>query len=645
MVTPFPKRYLAALVPFLSMWMTGCNGPSNNIAAPVTPTASSCTTDGCVTAFFLDEPVGGLNYECDTVKAVTAADGSLSCPNDSVATFYLQAANGTRKMILGTAKIHRPTSLTGFVNPNFVFITPKDLVSGGQDLISLSADNITGRKITNILRFLQAMDSSGSPAVNSPSRRIAISEEDKKALENLDKDFSEDLFGSESFDDLVKPVLSNMKVPRSLPKSQDAQDRFLANEKVTLAGGYEVSPLALQVSVDNAGTLGDYAMTGRLGDTVQITDGNGNVINEKTNYAVESLLFILDREAKMIGTGLEWQNEVQSNPVLGSTNIPQSVAIMYLYSKPKVLRPVSSDVGFQPNGDVKPGFDFQVLDDNNAVDGYVGITQGRLERGFLFGYPQKYRELFGLGQSEPVDSKYMGKWIRRNSSNAVPAGGTYSGAVTLQRTRYQIDPFLDPAYWKTQTNSTAGQTPIFPMHLQLTLRDNNKDKCAPDGCTFGPIGISILENGNIVSDINNDCNAGLNPATMKDLSGQQEYRLGLVTAILHELNSHFVSPLILIPDMPGVPVWQDLRGTLIGMTTGAAGGKRVKLNITKAADRSFGISDASAANSTADATWVNYVNFLKFSQLHPTDLSARIPEAQGIITSVTAQTCYTPTPL
>ena len=263
-----------------------------------------------------------------------------------------------------------------------------------------------------------------------------------------------------------------------------------------------------------------------------------------------------------------------------------------------------------------------------------------MEYGFILGHPVFYRNLFGLSDSEPVDPKKIGAWKRLG-----PTGLTqYEGSATLQRFR-TLDPFLDPVVWKTMSTLPSGQNakPVFPLHLSMTLRNNDTrplSSCGASGCVVGKINFTVLENGNIVSDVDQDCSALKTDGSDQDAEGQQEYRLGTVAALIQELSSNYFSPVMLIPHITG---WEALYGTQIGMTTSAGGGK-VKIGFSAVHAGSVSILDNEAENSVAPATWVNYVKFHRFSQTSPVPRTAEIPTAQGVVSDIQLQACYNPLP-
>ena len=199
----------------------------------------------------------------------------------------------------------------------------------------------------------------------------------------------------------------------------------------------------------------------------------------------ESLFFIVDRDAKSIGLGLEWRDTLDIATL--DTTLLQKIL---LDKSPTPLTFTSQDIGFDVTGKVKP--EFKLLTESGDT---IEITQGVMTKGNLLGNDFFYRNVYGLTTSDTVDSTSFGKW-RRTGALAL------EGTVNISKVR-DTAPYLDAAIWKTKDSSSSA--PIFPLHLKLTFRDSDAKTCPSTGCVVGEMGISILENGNIITDRNNNC--------------------------------------------------------------------------------------------------------------------------------------------
>lgn len=98
---------------------------------------SDDSTSNKTAGHFIDSPVEGLNYECDTVKGVTDSNGTFFCEKAPI-TFKLG------EMTLGT--------LNAFTKDTKVY---------PQDLLELPRDNFTDEKLIKLIRLLQSIDDDG----------------------------------------------------------------------------------------------------------------------------------------------------------------------------------------------------------------------------------------------------------------------------------------------------------------------------------------------------------------------------------------------------------------------------------------------------------------------------------------------------
>ncbi|MCB1660957.1 MAG: hypothetical protein KDI39_22305, partial [Pseudomonadales bacterium] len=101
--------YRLLALPALVALLSACGEGSNSLTDPKISEAETTTTcqdkDFCLTGQFVDEPVVGLNYICNLVEGVTDENGLFSCPDNSVATFFLKSATGNRQIILGKYRV------------------------------------------------------------------------------------------------------------------------------------------------------------------------------------------------------------------------------------------------------------------------------------------------------------------------------------------------------------------------------------------------------------------------------------------------------------------------------------------------------------------------------------------------------------
>ncbi len=636
------KLLLASAISALCAGLAGCGAGSNNLADPVsdTPTSSTCGANSglCITGQFVDEPVSGLNYECDTVRSVTTAEGYFNCPNNSVVTFYLQAENGKRRITLGTMIVKALVisvydSATGKskLEPQLLQVSPLNLVEGGDKFDDLDTVGLPTTKAVNIIRLLQSLAASGA-ALPAPSGRIHITEEIKAHLESLTEDVGSGTFGSTpQIEAALKPFLEKAAV--TLPTANAAKARFINNYRIVHSGLYEATPQVFSIPRLNEPDL-ESGMVGQKGDTVVVGE------NRIADKAVEAILMLIDRDNKSISLGLEWRGTVESKTT--DDTVAKSVSDLRFKTAPVDLQPVSDNLGFSLSGKIKTGINFGVQDVDSLVSqGQIRITKGTSRHGYIVSHPFIYRSLFGLAETAEVPDEFIGTWERVENDNSV----SYTGTMNLERKR-RFDPLLDPAGWKTLDTVKSGERPVFPLHMRLTLRNNDISAAtgcpAQEGCTVGTVGVTVLPNGNIVSDINNDC--GAVDGGLMDTSGQQEYRLGAVSALFMLNNRYFISPVMLFTKIPG---WEQYYGTLLG-----AAGRKARIDISGVLNGNISMltfemnpKDVSKL-SDGPAEWLNYPRTLRLQQTQPVsqDKTADLPKAQGVVSGTALQACYNPQP-
>lgn len=604
MMLPFRLLILSTVISVLVLQLSGCGESSNNLNDPATEQINTITkcdskTDICTSGQFIDEPVSGLNYSCNQVTGITDSDGFFSCPNNSVVTFYLQAEKGKYKITLGSYLIKSIGNIIGSRQNTLLQITPKD---------------ITKSDSTGILQLLQLMDSDGYNNKTDVLNRIVITNNDKRFIDLLARDLSaSEVTNTTILAKALEPIIA--KLERPLPLPTDAISRFERSLKVLQSGVYEVSPFIVAV----ADKSNNKFYTGMVGQTP--------LSNEK---AFEGLFFIIDRDEKLIGTGLEWR------PTLDLTSTDDVLLQKVLFDTvPQQLQFSSQDVGFNTNGTIKANFKL-IADDQSIIE----ITQGVMSKGNLLGNDFFYRNTYGMATTEAVTQTDLGKWKRTGTIDL-------TGSVTISKTR-NISPFLDASIWTTKENS---QTPVFPLHLKLTLKDKDLTTCAGTGCLVGDMGISILENGNIISDVNNNCRAV--DADMKELFEQSspadllltEHRLGVISTTLQDDTvGAAISPILLVDNWArNHAEWGKFFGFYMGMQSGLAGGPKVQINITNVRNKVVSIQnqkDEQEAGRGSTALWANYVKLLTaYSKVPATAQTLAINQAQGYVSAIEVQPC------
>jgi hypothetical protein len=157
-----------------------------------------------------------------------------------------------------------------------------------------------------------------------------------------------------------------------------------------------------------------------------------------------------------------------------------------------------------------------------------------------------------------------------------------------------VDTFLDPLVFKTAANVGSGNKPIFPLYGVLTFTYMDTNKVTQ---TLGTQGIAILANGNIVTDMNQQC-LPVDPTTLKDAVGTQQYRIGLVGAAFQgitNISARYISPIFVLSGQQF--------GALDGVQLGTLDlSPSSKVNVQGALSGNINMSDNSNVISTDSST-------------------------------------------
>jgi hypothetical protein len=160
---------------------------------------------------------------------------------------------------------------------------------------------------------------------------------------------------------------------------------------------------------------------------------------------------------------------------------------------------------------------WQMMDANNAVQTQtITMTGGVTDRDTVSGSIDFYTTIFPTETAPSASSGILGTW------NMVDTAGTASSAITngiYSLIRYvSATPTLDPDAWGPIRSANR-----FPLNFSVTFYDGNGN---PINTT--PVRMSVLADGNIVSDLHNECASTLNPDTLLNADGTQEFPLGVV---------------------------------------------------------------------------------------------------------------------
>lgn len=507
--------FYALVTVLLGHLLSGCT-ESTNIAASGSAGVSSCGSlidANCVAGRFIDEAVENLDYECGlagvgTVRSKTEIDGSFSCPNNSVAIFSLvNPDDPDQKIILGEVKIKRPADIYADASPSgpaeeeatpslYFYVTPYSLAGGVNKQTS-------DQRALNIARLLQTMNTDPTSA-NLASRRIIISNDDKRLIvsslfdENIDDIFvldpapDGDLAEPDegTFDKAIENFLDEIGKSQ-LISSADAAVTLGKGVYSTFAGAYASTPSILVTGTQSDADLGNM-----------IGYGTGADANKRF---LGQFWVVVDRRGRMIGSGMYSYGAQSTTTSMASD--PQAMDLFGFGA--------SGDQTWPYQGDLT-GLLFSLRGSSDSGKS-VRITQGVMSRGAIVSSDRIHRNLFGEG-AEGVE---LGEWNLEGGSTIYIAGAPY----TLEHTT-PASTLMNPDLWESADFD-------FPIPLQVSIFNYDAAGCpSTKGCEIANLRLLILEDGNIVSDINNKCGVGLDPATLQYSSSGQEYPLGVVSNII-----------------------------------------------------------------------------------------------------------------
>lgn len=595
-------------------------GESTNLADPSTAVSTQCTDENglCVAGRFIDDAVYNLDYECGKVKGKTGLDGSFSCPLGSQVTFLIKnpkdVSSAPKQIVLGEIAVQKPAFL-GATIKTFFYVTPQKLFT----------DRV--QKL-NMVRLLQAL-SDNPDSADSPAYIIFLSDMNKEKLASLAASLKPEDFklpistsadpappSAGSFDELVKPLLDAFTPAKTLISESKASEYLQRGINSSYAGVY-TSPAGILASVVlNRDTGG---MTG------------SNTADNKNFIA--TLWSVVDRKGRVMGGGVYSYEAAATLNHLLTTN-PKPMELQALGTPGVAQTPA------WPNSANLSGLAFSLRDENKAaIDAELMITQGVIDREAIAGTDTPgpngarsiYRNLF-----DEMDAPLgrLGRWKLKESAGQTiaPDDTVYS----LVRSA-PAAPALDPDLWRVIA-------PSLPLNLALTFY--NSDVAPPcdttNGCTMDVIKVSILADGNIVSDLNGDCNAGIDKDTLVDAASQQELPLGLVQNIFQSRpndlpkNATFMTLALIVPNR--TPYDTNAYLPYAQFLTNFGVGVMLRVDDGSIADQYQLHSSSTNADGTTytaqTAGWTNYFAFLRAIYAADPDRNPNtedaLPEAAGL---------------
>lgn len=552
----------------------------------------------CVSGRFIDDAVEGLDYSCGKVNAETGVDGSFACPVGTKVKFMLlnpdDQSESAKRITFGEVQVKK--ALADGVGDEWFYITPYDLGSGA----------------INTVRLLQAISRDDPADLGLPSHRVIITDDDKRKLVVLPSslgasDFAKPIATTPAtpeagtFDEAVKPFLDALtpapNTMLTLPQAQAQLDQGLHS---TVAGAYFVPGYAFTrgyIPTDDSFYKGDWS--GMRG------------INP-TQYLVGATWALVDRSGRISSFGVYSAGAASDDNackflIFASTSACPSKPV------PNVMR-LSPDAGewslWRSDGTWRVAY--EMLDaSGDPENGLLSVEQGRMDRGAMMSSSAFYRNVYG----EEAPSGALGKWALSGGSLAFNASET---SISMVKAR-PVAPTLDPDLW-------SALKPSFPLNFVMTFLSENPVGSGNYTNTVGKVRATILEDGNIVTNLNDHCGgATLNPKTLK-VGALQEYPLGMVAQVFSSNSGGrtYVSPIMMIPNkatqfpagLPNVQMGTSAAATSSSAQVTAQLRIRVDKNdmskYLKVYDDSA-FSDGNAIDVDVSAYWSNAVDFIRRS--------------------------------
>ncbi len=633
--------------------LAACGGGSNNLPDPtITPTtgivACKDTTTCLVSQFIVDSPVAGLSYQCASYNDITDATGTINCPDNSTITFSLQSTNKNRSIALGSYSFKKRVS-------GLVQITPNDLIPPPAPITPTSTLSAGAVNMAQLLETLRSPASIYNP--DEPTSRLVIDSTVTDALNELTSNIAASEIISGSFIEKIRPVLVKLN-NRPLLSIADATARLNQGLQSIQAGAYYTTPSVILTGLNGGGSLVTRA----------VSESNQN------NISLLALYNVIDRSGYMIGQGMEWSGDVtpttdaktpsEYDLFKNATSITKLSLNGTVNSTPSFLNPVNN---FMTGNYVwKP--EVSTFNSNAIWTPQSGTTlsdatfsNGRLLGGtYIVGNNALWQNVAQPLTAMTAPANELATW--QQTSNSVK----YNGTLTLLRSR-NVDSFLDPTVYKTAANVGVGNKAIFPLSAVLTFTYKNTTNCS-GGCVLGTQGITILANGNIITDMKQDCSPLADPKTLISQSGVQQYRIGVVGTAFQGLinrNNLYIVPFIMLSgkqfnqvDSNGV-----VTGTLDGIQIGTISSinsevNSVKVNVVGVPSGNVNMSDNatifardSAGNvtvsrtgeqSTDDAQYTNlYDSWNIWKTTKTANDNVATARSQGTV-SMRLASCYSP---
>lgn len=648
----------------LSLALTACSGGSSTLNENPSlndgTTITECKTADCVKLEFTDEPVVGLNYRCGTVVNVTDQTGVGKCPNNSEVTFFLRAKGGKREIVLGTTTVRAvrsPTLAEQVQEIPLVRITPIDLASSSTTKVE-DMDAASAIQAVQLTRFLQAIRDESRPYITSAPVNLLVIDHDKikTHIDQLPEDIKFVDYRAQSqvatLEEKLAPFL--VAANRQLPSEAVAKARLDVTLRAIQAGAYYGTPtITLPVINDNDLVDNENIIDLLQADKLKLgIEGEGVAGIGSDRRATMAVYLLKDREGYSIGQGMYWSGQAKDS---------KTAYELYRNNTFDPMTLVNPQAGFSRfNGKIENFVwrtNLNSADQQTEIQFDEGVLVGNVA---MAGGDRSYRNIVPtIKDGESLPANVLGAWkqFRVSPSGELESSPIYNGSATISKAS-SVNTILEPAIWRTRDTVRVGETYVFPLHVTFTL--SGSTGCSLGTCpVIGEFGATILENGNIISDLDGDCAA--TDADLKDTSTvpSQEYRIGVIRAAYpdDEKQNFFIGPTIMLSgdafksvkrlsDPTAEP--DNLDGVQIGTLTVAP---RVKMNIAGVINAQEGRSgsvnitdstlEADIKGGANPAIWVNmYSSYYQLITNKTPEQEEKAKNFKGAL-SVQTSSCYT----
>lgn len=552
---------------------------------------SSCdpTQAGCVRGqFTADQVVANLDYQCGNVRSVTDGNGLFTCPSNSVATFFIGTPDTANQVVLGqTTIVPQTLPVNGVTVSGIASVKVTDLVT-----IAPGADPSSNTQVLNIVRLLKALDSDGSfwnqagySGFNG-SNRIVIADASRALAKTYlsatipASAFAQgDLLDSTALKNFIQQARAQSGAHPAdnggdlgIPSAAVAQLQLASFLKGSYAGIYMSSGTTCVYDPATNSSFYDLGMCNPSASSTALKSGDLIMLVDRTGYGYGFGFSSTNKnivqwdDTSIPNQGPAYPFYVVNGAVTGNAQNTALVQRPFNYTNNRLALTATADTVtnlINAGGTVSSG--------PSGTFTWAGTLKAKA----IASTPANYKILYN-GQSVPVLSQ-LGMWTF--SSSAQPTRNVTAGQFFMYNAM-PANPYLDAGTFGAPTLN-------LPLNLSLGFQYNDSS-CPTDisnlttyFCkTLNTIAVSIMKNGNIITDINHDCSAisadandpdndagNSTPRNLVDAKGQTEYRVGLVRTATADGR---LSLSLLFPKLDDAlynASYQNLTGTIAGFSS------------------------------------------------------------------------------